>query len=57
MIIVSQVPISAWHDLIGDPTIADAICDRIVHTAHRIELNGESARKIYSQKHKEEEGE
>jgi len=55
MIIVSQVPISAWHDLIGDPTIADAICDRIVHSAHRIELNGESARKIYSQKHKEEE--
>lgn len=57
MILVSQVPISAWHDLIGDPTIADAICDRIVHSAHRIELSGESARKIYAQKHHREETE
>lgn len=56
MIVVSQVPISAWHDLIGDPTIADAICDRIVHSAHRIELKGESARKLYAQKrHQEQE--
>ena len=52
-IIVSQVPISNWHDVIGDPTIADAICDRIVHSAHRIELKGESVRKIYSQKQQE----
>jgi DNA replication protein DnaC len=36
--------------VIGDPTIADAVCDRIVHTAHRIELKGESVRKLYSQK-------
>jgi len=57
LIIVSQVPISAWHDLIGDPTIADAICDRIVHSAHRIVLNGESVRKIYSQKQKGEDSE
>jgi len=57
MIIVSQVPISAWHDLIGDPTIADAICDRIVHSAHRIELNGESVRKIYSQKQQGQDSE
>ncbi len=50
IIIVSQVPIGAWHDLIGDHTIADAICDRILYSAHRIELKGESVRKIYSQK-------
>lgn len=57
LIIVSQIPISAWHDLIGDPTIADAICDRIVHSAHRIELNGESVRKIYSQRQRQEDSE
>lgn len=47
-IIVSQVPISKWHELIGDPTIADAICDRVVHSSYRIELKGESMRKKYS---------
>ena len=46
-IIVSQIPISKWHHVIGDPTIADAICDRIVHTSHRIELKGDSLRKKY----------
>lgn len=46
MIITSQIPISEWYDAIGDPTMADAILDRIVHTAHRIELTGESMRKI-----------
>lgn len=45
-IIVSQLPGSQWHTIIGDPTIADAICDRIVHTAHRIERKGESVRKL-----------
>lgn len=54
-IIVSQIPINRWHDLIGDPTIADAICDRITHSSHRIELQGESVRRIYSQR-KHEEG-
>jgi len=49
-IIVSQIPIDRWHQVIGDPTIADAICDRIVHTAHRIELKGESARKLYARR-------
>jgi DNA replication protein DnaC len=44
----SQLPVSQWHQAIGDPTIADAICDRIVHTAHRIELKGESVRKLYA---------
>ena len=44
-ILTSQLPISAWHDNLADPTLADAICDRILHTAHRIELRGESLRK------------
>jgi DNA replication protein DnaC len=39
-LITSQVPVKAWHDLIGDPTLADAICDRLVHTAYVIELAG-----------------
>lgn len=39
-IISSQVPVSKWFDIIGDPTIADAICDRIVHNAHSIDLKG-----------------
>ena len=46
IIISSQLPVSSWYDAIGDPTVADAILDRIVHTAHRIELTGESIRKI-----------
>ena len=44
-IIVSQIPVNKWHPLIGEETIADAILDRIVHNAHRIELKGESMRK------------
>lgn len=44
-IITSQVPISGWHDIIGEVTIADAILDRIVHDAHRVEMKGESLRK------------
>lgn len=44
-IIVSQVPIKSWHELIGNPTIADAILDRLVHNAHKIELQGGSMRK------------
>jgi DNA replication protein DnaC len=43
-IITSQFPVSAWHDVIGDPTIADAICDRILNNSYRIELNGGSVR-------------
>ena len=47
-IIISQLPVSQWHDAIGDATIADSILDRIVHGSHRIELKGEvSMRKIY----------
>jgi DNA replication protein DnaC len=44
-IITSQLPVSAWHDVIGEQTIADAILDRIVHDAHRIDMKGESLRK------------
>jgi DNA replication protein DnaC len=47
-IITSQLPIQTWHDNLGDPTLADAICDRILHTAYRIELRGESLRKTPS---------
>jgi DNA replication protein DnaC len=43
-LITSQLPIKAWHEAIGDPTLADAICDRLVHTAHRLELQGPSLR-------------
>jgi DNA replication protein DnaC len=44
-IVTSQVPVDAWHDLIGDPTLGDAILDRLVHNAHRLQLAGESMRK------------
>ena len=41
----SQLPIEKWHDIIGDPTLADAILDRVVHNAHKIHMKGESVRK------------
>ena len=44
-LITSQLPVENWHDHIGDPTIADAILDRIIHSAHRIHLKGGSMRK------------
>jgi DNA replication protein DnaC len=44
-IITSQCPTSDWHPNIGDPTLADAICDRLLHNAYKIELKGESMRK------------
>ena len=47
-VFVSQLPVISWHEVIGDPTIADAICDCIIHNAHRIELKGDSVRKIYA---------
>jgi DNA replication protein DnaC len=43
--ITSQCPISDWHPNIGDPTLADAICDRLLHNAYKIELRGDSMRK------------
>jgi DNA replication protein DnaC len=44
-VLTSQLPVSRWHEQIGDPTIADGILDRLVHNAHRIEMRGESMRK------------
>jgi len=44
-IITSQLPIEHWHEMIGDPTIADALLDRLVHNAHKITLKGESMRR------------
>jgi len=44
-IVTSQLPVTSWHEVIGDPTYADAILDRLVHNAHRIELTGESLRR------------
>jgi DNA replication protein DnaC len=44
-LITSQLPIEHWHEYIGDPTLADAILDRLVHSAHKIHLEGESMRK------------
>ncbi len=44
-LITSQLPIENWHDYIGDPTLADAILDRLVHSAHKIHLEGETMRK------------
>ena len=43
--ITSQLPIDHWHEIIGDPTLADAILDRLVHNAYKINLKGESMRK------------
>ena len=45
LIMASQLPVSSWHEVIGEPTIADAILDRIIHNAHRIALKGPSMRK------------
>jgi len=45
MIITSQLPVSQWHAVVAEKTVADAILDRIVHQAHRIDLQGESMRK------------
>lgn len=45
-IISSQIPTEKWHDTIGDPTIADAVLDRLVHNAHMISMKGESMRKL-----------
>jgi DNA replication protein DnaC len=49
-ILTSQLPVSRWHEPIGDPTLADGILDRLVHNAHRIEMRGESMRKARTAK-------
>ena len=50
LILTSQLPVSRWHEQIGDPTLADGILDRLVHNAHRIEMRGESMRKQRGEK-------
>lgn len=47
-LVVAQIPVSEWHQQIQEPTIADAILDRLVHNAYRVELKGESQRKMRS---------
>ena len=48
-LITSQLPVASWHEALGDPTLADAILDRVVHNAYKIDLNGrESMRKLRS---------
>jgi DNA replication protein DnaC len=54
-IIASQLPVASWHDVIGEPTVADAILDRLVHNAHRIELKGASMRKQKPSRAKDKE--
>jgi DNA replication protein DnaC len=44
-LITSQLPVKHWHDILGDPTLADAIMDRLVHNAYKINLKGDSMRK------------
>jgi DNA replication protein DnaC len=55
MILTSQMPVAHWHEQIGDATIADSILDRLLHNAHRIELNGESMRKVLADQLKTED--
>lgn len=45
-LIASQLPISAWHEALGEPTLADSICDRLIHAAHKMQLKGRSMREI-----------
>jgi DNA replication protein DnaC len=45
-IIASQIPVKKWFDVIGDPTIADAICDRLIHSSHKINVEGPSMRRV-----------
>ncbi len=51
-LVTSQLPVKGWHAAIGEPTLSDAICDRLVHGAHRIELKGGSLREAKAQKRK-----
>jgi DNA replication protein DnaC len=50
--VTSQLPVEHWHEIVGDPTIADAILDRLVHNAHRLILKGESLRKTAAKRQK-----
>jgi DNA replication protein DnaC len=48
-VVTSQLPVDHWHDIIGDPTLADAIPDRLIHNSYRINLKGESMRKRHAE--------
>lgn len=50
LIIASQLPLENWHETLPDPTVADAIMDRIIHNSHRISLTGPSMRKVTANK-------
>lgn len=52
IIVTSQLPVADWYDAIGEPTVTDVILDRIVHSAHQIELTGESVHKMKVDKNK-----
>ncbi len=54
-LISSQLPVENWHSTLADPTVADAILDRLVHNAYRIALKGESMRKVIPQKRTNEQ--
>ena len=54
-LITSQLPLDKWHDVVGDPTFADAILDRIVHNAYRLEFDGPSMRKLKANEQAEPE--
>jgi len=54
-VVTSQLPVAQWHAVIGDPSVADAILDRLVHHAHRIELQGESMRRVKNRPTAQEE--
>jgi DNA replication protein DnaC len=49
--VVTQVPVADWHNRIPDPTLSDAVLDRLIHNAYRLELKGESMRKVHSPLH------
>lgn len=51
-LIASQLPIAAWHDALGEPTVADSICDRLIHSAHKIQLDGPSMRAVQAAQRK-----
>jgi DNA replication protein DnaC len=48
-LVTSQLPVEQWHEALGDPTLADALLDRLVHNAYKITLQGESMRKQQAQ--------
>jgi DNA replication protein DnaC len=54
VILISQVPVENWHSQLQDPTLADAILDRIVHNSYQINMKGESQRKLKSKEYKKE---